>query len=349
MASQLSADRIHRYLQTPSNLEDTTPGIAMQRAVHQANEQLLQRNNNEQRFLRQRMGTTVVMSWVVEHLTYLGHVGDSRIYRVTPAGYSQLTVDDDVASLSVTQGQTVYRHAVRPSASGALTQALGITEPEHLRPTVQRFFFDDEMLLLLCSDGVSDRDRVAEVWSRILQPVFTEKVNVAVSAKQLLEAANRLNGHDNATVALVHCTVKEQPLPEISPLMALLSAYPLAKSGRQPLPLSAALASADSLANSLADCPANSPGSSPSASHPISQAEAFSQNAPATALRSRRPRLRSPRALPLAIALLAICTLGTLAGLGYQWLNSRPASTRTPGAEANAQRRVPALASALVQ
>ena len=307
VASQLSADSIHRYLQTPANLENITPGIAMQRAVIKANDQLLQRNNDEQRFLRQRMGTTVVMSWVVKHLFYLGHVGDSRIYRVTPAGYTQLTLDDDVASLSVSQGQNVYRHAVRPSAAGALTQALGITDTEHLRPTIQRFFFDDEMLLLLCSDGLSDRNRVAEIWDRILQPVFTNNINVAVSAMQLLEAANQLNGHDNSTISLVHIKLKEQPLPDSKALKGLLTPWPFEEAEK----------------NEASQKP-------PATTLPSSRLNAAVLQSPKASMAKAKPAKRG--FAPLAWGLLVLGTLGTLAGVSYQQLN-RESPQRTEAAE----------------
>ena len=324
VASQLSADSIHRYLQTPANLENTTPGIAMQRAVVKANDQLLKRNNDEQRFMRQRMGTTVVMSWVVKHLMYLGHVGDSRIYRVTPAGYTQLTTDDDVASQSVSYGQNVYRHAVRPSAAGALTQALGITDTKHLRPTIQRFFFDDEMLVLLCSDGLSDRNRVAEIWDRILQPVFTNNINVAVSAMQLLEAANQLNGHDNSTISLVHVKVKEQPVPETQPLLELLP----------PLPAEESPAEKEPVPSAVAAVPSGRPNPEPSAASSTEQSSAS-----ASKETSRRKRF-----IPFLWGMVVLGTLVPVAGFRAQFIQRSPSPTEA--AEIESKRSTRSLSSA---
>lgn len=301
VASQWAADYIHRYLQTPTNLEGTTPGIAMQRSICQANERLLQRNNAEKRSSRQRMGTTVVMAWMVKHLTYLGHVGDSRIYRITPSGYSQLTVDDNVASQAVSLGQDIYRQALRPTMAGALTQALGITDTQHLRPTIQRFFFDDEMVLLLCSDGVSDRDRIPEVWGRILLPIFSGKTNVAVLATELLKSSNQLNGHDNSTIALVHCQVKDQPLPNEKALLALLE-------------------------------------TSPSANLKASQPQAHEKSGQLSRVsRDERPFLKLFQDRQqfswtlLAWFLVGLGTLGVAFGLGYRWFN--PALPNSEAAE----------------
>ncbi len=227
VAARMAADTIHRYLQTPENLENTPPGLAMQKAFYLANDQLTDRNNQEKRLQRQRMGTTVVATWLMNHLFYLGHVGDSRIYRITPQGCQQLTVDDDVGSQSVLQGQNIYRQAIRPSSAGALTQALGITPSNVLRPTVQRFFFEEETVLLLCSDGLSDHERVSEVWPHILLPIFTQPVNVALAASQLLEVANQRNGHDNSTIALMHYRVSDRQPPDASALVRILEAISL--------------------------------------------------------------------------------------------------------------------------
>ncbi len=236
VASQMASDTIHRYVQTPDNLEGTSPGLALQQAFYVANDELIERNNVEKRLQRQRMGTTVVATWLMKHLFYLGHVGDSRIYRITPATCQQLTVDDDVGSQSVTQGQNVYRHAVRPSTSGALVQALGITNSTAMRPTVQRYFFDEDTVLLLCSDGLSDHDRVGEVWRNTVLPTLTRNINVAVAAAQLLEVANQRNGHDNATIALVHYRIQERRPIETDTLMTLLKPWPLVAAPQKPRP-----------------------------------------------------------------------------------------------------------------
>lgn len=234
IASLMAAETIHRYVQTPQNLEGNSPGLVMQQAFYVANDELIERNNDEKRLQRQRMGTTVTAAWMMNHLFYLGHVGDSRIYRITPTTCQQLTVDDDVASQSVMQGQNVHRHAVRPSTSGSLTQALGITNSSMMRPTVQRYFFDEDTVLLLCSDGLSDHDRVEEVWQNTVLPTLTQNLNVAVTASRLLEVANQRNGHDNATIALVHYKITDRQPPDPDGLLKLLEPWPLSGGVKTP-------------------------------------------------------------------------------------------------------------------
>jgi hypothetical protein len=70
---------------------------------------------------------------------------------------------------------------------------------------------DEECVFLLCSDGLSDRDRVEQYWETEILPVLDGQVNVATAAQRLVQIGNTQNGHDNVTVALVYCQVK---LPE---------------------------------------------------------------------------------------------------------------------------------------
>jgi hypothetical protein len=102
-------------------------------------------------------------------------------------------------------GYSLYRDALEQVAAGALIQALGITSSNTLHPTVQRFPVDDDCVLLLCSDGLSDKDRVEECWEAEILPILDGSIGVAAARDRLIEIANTRNGHDNVTVALIHC------------------------------------------------------------------------------------------------------------------------------------------------
>lgn len=197
---------------TPNQLMDE-----LETAVCQANDLICQQNDQEQRHDRQRMGTTLVLSVVRGPEIYLAHVGDSRGYWITPAGCYQITLDDDVASRDVRLGYGLYRDALRQPAAGSLVQALGMGPSSLLRPTVQRFFVDGDCLFLLCSDGLSDYDRVEESWQTTLLPVLEGQKSLLTASQQLIELANHQNGHDNVTVGLLHYQVTNSSLPEPLP------------------------------------------------------------------------------------------------------------------------------------
>jgi len=139
------------------------------------------------------------------HELYVAHVGDSRAYWITRTGCYQVTLDDDVACREVRLGYALYRDALEQVAAGALIQALGITSSNTLHPTVQRFPVDEDCVLLLCSDGLSDKDRVEECWETEILPILDGSIGVAAARDRLIEIANTKNGHDNVTIGLIHC------------------------------------------------------------------------------------------------------------------------------------------------
>ncbi|NJN24046.1 MAG: SpoIIE family protein phosphatase, partial [Acaryochloridaceae cyanobacterium RL_2_7] len=168
-----------------------------------ANDLISQRNDEEQRQERARMGTTLVMALVHNQQLYITHIGDSRAYLITKVGCYQLTVDDDIASREVRLGYLPYHEALRQPTSGSLVQALGMASSQTLHPTVQRFILDDECILLLCSDGLSDYDRVEELWQEELLPLLYRNYDLASVSERLISLANHLNGHDNITVGIM--------------------------------------------------------------------------------------------------------------------------------------------------
>lgn len=211
VASQLAIEAIsNQARQIPVDQPAETVSEALAEAVFNANDAISQRNDLEQRQERQRMGTTVVMGLAHAHELYITHVGDSRAYRITRTGCYQVTVDDDVASREVRLGYTLYRPALQHPAAGSLVQALGMGSSHYLHPNVQRFVIDEDCVFLLCSDGLSDNDRVEEFWHSEIAPILDGKLDVATAVRNLVEIANTHNGHDNVTVALLHCQVNDR-------------------------------------------------------------------------------------------------------------------------------------------
>lgn len=207
LAISVLRERIQQMPLHPANWDSLSLTAKLERATCVANDAISGRNDTEQRQGRQRMGTTLVMALAHAHELYITHIGDSRAYLITRNGCYQITLDDDVATREVRLGYALYRDALQQVAAGALVQALGITSSNTLHPTVQRFPIDEDCIFLLCSDGLSDKDRVEECWETEILPVLTGRTDLAKARNRLIEIANTKNGHDNVTVALVHCQV----------------------------------------------------------------------------------------------------------------------------------------------
>ncbi len=191
--------------------------------IRVSNDVISSRNDQEGRSDRQRMGTTIVLARVEGQRIQIAHVGDSRAYRITTRGCYQLTVDDDIASREVRLGYTLYREALQHNGSGALTQALGMVSSSLLHPTVRTSFVDEDCIYLLCSDGLSDFDRIEEFWAKELIPVLCDRVKLSDACQNLIELANAHNGHDNVTVGLLHCKVQAENSTNPSARSALLA------------------------------------------------------------------------------------------------------------------------------
>lgn len=216
VASQTAIKLLQQELEPLT--EHLSPGAIAQRlkqAAILANDAISARNNDEHRSARARMGTTVVAALVHFPYVSIAHIGDSRAYRVSPRTCYQITVDDDVASREAQMGYALYSEAVQLPSGGALVQALGISDSGYLYPTVQRLLLDDSALLLLCSDGLSDYDRVEALAPHLLAPLATSAGPLGAAVAELIQQANRLNGHDNVTVGLMRFTPQ---LANLTPL-----------------------------------------------------------------------------------------------------------------------------------
>ncbi len=196
-----------------SELENSTepfnPQQFMQKldqVTRAANAQIVALNDQHHRQAQQRMGTTLVMA-VIPHPkeVYIVNVGDSRLYWVHGESYDQVTVDDDVSTRDVILGYSFHASAAQRVDGGSLIQALGTRASEGLYPRIQRLPLDEDCLLLLCSDGLSDYDRVEEMMNFHIRPILTSNLPLDQSVTNLISQANERNGHDNVTIALMRC------------------------------------------------------------------------------------------------------------------------------------------------
>lgn len=231
-------DRVEQLPVAPDNWNPVAITLELERAACDANDIISQQNDHENRSERQRMGTTLVMARSYAHEMYITHVGDSRVYWITRSNCHQVTQDDDLASREVRLGYALYRGAVQQPTSGSLVQALGMSSSTSLHPTVQRFVLDEDCVFLLCSDGLSDNDRVEQYWKTEILPILEGRVDLPTAGARLIQIANTQNGHDNATVALLHCQVKssqEIRAAQVSSTQSPLPPPSVAGGGQTPL------------------------------------------------------------------------------------------------------------------
>ena len=143
----------------------------------------------------QGMGCTAeLLAFSREHFI-IGHVGDSRTYRLKNMVLKQLTKDHSLVQEQVDQGRMAPQEARRHPMRNVILRAVGV-QPD-LVPDVLKGKPSPGDLFLLCSDGLSDM-----VEESLLQATMNGEGTLAEKSTALIELANLAGGKDNVTVVL---------------------------------------------------------------------------------------------------------------------------------------------------
>lgn len=191
LASKIAAETIpHTYFKNPI----ADPRISLQAAIVAANAAIHEKGETNRDF--QRMGTTCSVLTLTSRGAILGHVGDSRCYRIRRDRIDQLTFDH---SLEWEMRKRDERAAAKVDFSNHRNIILRSLGPE---PTVQvdlegafPVFPDDAFLL--CSDGLSNQVTDAELGA------IVRELSPTQACRLLVHLANLRGGPDNCTVVVV--------------------------------------------------------------------------------------------------------------------------------------------------
>jgi protein phosphatase len=216
VASALAVDTLRRYLKekwqsTPfsDGASHKLPGPeVLIDAVQLANKAIYDVNQQNARSGSGRMGTTLVVLLIQDTEAAVAHVGDSRLYRYTrKRGLEQITVDHEVGQREIQRGVDPDIAYARPDAY-QLTQALGPRDEHFIKPDIQYVELNEDTLLLLCSDGLTDNDLLETHWRTHVEPLLSSQANLEQGVSQLVELANQYNGHDNITAIAIRAKVR---------------------------------------------------------------------------------------------------------------------------------------------
>jgi len=143
------------------------------------------------------MGTTLVATVFVQNRVSIGHIGDSRCYRLRADKLDQLTHDHSLLQEQIDSGMLTPEQAKYSLNKNLVTRALGI---EAVVPAdISEYRVEAEDIYLLCSDGLTDMvepDMVREI-------VSARRSDLAEAAAELIDVANQNGGRDNVSVVLV--------------------------------------------------------------------------------------------------------------------------------------------------
>ena len=143
----------------------------------------------------QGMGCTAELLAFVQDSFIIGHVGDSRTYRLRNNALKQLTKDHSLVQEQLDQGLITPEEAQHHAMRNVILRAVGVNDTVALDILKGRKRPGD--LFLLCSDGLTDM--VAE--SQILAALSTQD-GLQEKTDALIRLAKQAGGKDNVTVAL---------------------------------------------------------------------------------------------------------------------------------------------------
>jgi protein phosphatase len=141
------------------------------------------------------MGCTAELVGFFNEGFVLGHMGDSRTYRLRNGELKQLSKDHSLVQDQTDKGLITADEARNHPMRNVILRAVGIKQELALDLVSGKTLSGD--LLLLCSDGLTDM-----VDDSVIQEVLSSMIELAQKADRLVELAKSGGGHDNITVVL---------------------------------------------------------------------------------------------------------------------------------------------------
>lgn len=188
-------------------------GEAIQEAIQKANQRIYKEGIDGY--------TTLVVGAIQAGKLWLGHVGDSRAYRVSKENITQLTRDHSLVQQMVEEGKITSQVAQVHPKRKLITRSVGSDKKVEVDLLSTRLYREE--LLLFCSDGLVDplptrearriyrklesdrpvglKDKL--VTDRDLLQVIRRSTSLQDASHKLVNLANSKGGGDNITVILI--------------------------------------------------------------------------------------------------------------------------------------------------
>jgi len=144
------------------------------------------------------MGTTLVTGIFTDNKLIVGHIGDSRLYRLRDSKLTQLTEDHSLIQEQINSGEITEDQAKESNNKNLVTRALGIDVEVELELHEHDVLVSD--VYLLCSDGLTDLVTDDEI--RIM--LNEAGANTERASVNLIRFANEKGGNDNISVVIAY-------------------------------------------------------------------------------------------------------------------------------------------------
>ena len=197
LASKIFADTAQEIFEGQTDRSQKEVLYRVQKTFQVANQKILE--HVVQNRSHKGMGCTAELLAFSDEGFILGHMGDSRTYRLRDGNFEQLTQDHTLVQQQLEDGlineDQIRNHPLR----NIIYRAVGIKQELSLDLVIGQTAVQD--IFLLCSDGLTDM-----ILDDQIQDILCLNEDIHHKVDELIEKAKAAGGNDNITVVLVAIT-----------------------------------------------------------------------------------------------------------------------------------------------
>jgi protein phosphatase len=204
IASRIAIDELAEFFRLTSHDSDVTWPFKMDKSrnydenrlttgIKLANARIFEAASGDPNY--RGMGTTIATVHFAESSVYVGHVGDSRVYRFRDGRLEQMTEDHSLLNDYLKTKKLTPEEIEAFPHKNVIVRALGMRDT--VQVDVGRLEPQDGDLFLLCSDGLSGMVSDVE-----MEQVLQTTPDLEAACARLVEMANAAGGNDNVTCIL---------------------------------------------------------------------------------------------------------------------------------------------------
>lgn len=195
IASSLATETVRKFIE--NNIEGTKNDkneilIMIRNAIEYANMVVYEKSKEDKEL--ENMGTTMEICLIIGEELYVGHIGDSRIYRIRDNIIQKLTEDHSYVQELVNEGTITQKEAEHHPKKNMLMKALGCA------PFVEPDIFERSLkagdIIEMNTDGLTNMVPLQEIQEIIIKEEDT-------IAEELISKANQAGGIDNITTIII--------------------------------------------------------------------------------------------------------------------------------------------------
>ena len=196
IASKLATESVKKYIQSnfASIIKEKEEILKLiSNAVEYANMIVYEKSKETEEL--EGMGTTLEVCLIYNNKAYIGHVGDSRVYRIRKEIIRKLTKDHSYVQQLIEDKKITREEAKTHPKKNMITRALGCTP--YVEVDIRARNFEKGDIFIICSDGLSNM-----VEEKRIYEIISEDIENAVD--KLINEANQAGGYDNITVIIIN-------------------------------------------------------------------------------------------------------------------------------------------------